>query len=99
MANEGISKLSYEQISSMEQQLRTDGANMESNLNRIKVQFEKIGTEGVWSGTSASATYDRFKELASKFDSFHQAVTDCAKYLQNVVENYKAVDAAVTRNQ
>ncbi len=42
---------------------------------------------------------ERFDELSAKFPEFSSAVDDCYKYLSNVVETYKSVDAAVTGQQ
>ena len=80
-----FSKLSYEQVTAA--------------ANELKTLFENVGNEQVWSGTAASATKERFDELSAKFPEFSSAVDDCYKYLSNVVETYKSVDAAVTGQQ
>lgn len=93
-----FSKLSYENVISMAEQLKSSSSEMESLLNELKTLFENVGNEQVWSGTAASAT-KRFDELSAKFPEFSSAVDDCYKYLSNVVETYKSVDAAVTGQQ
>lgn len=90
-----FSRLSYSQVQSMADQLNTSATNMESLLNEIKTLFENIGNDSVWSGTAAAATKEQFDVLSAKFPEFSSAVNDCYKYLVSVVENYKAVDAAV----
>lgn len=90
-----FSKLSYNQVESLAEQLNTSAGQMESLLNEIKVLFERIGTEDTWSGTAASTTKEEFDALSAKFPEFNQAITDCYKYLMSVVANYKAVDQAV----
>ena len=94
-----FSKLSYEQIVSLAEQLKSSSTSMEGLLNELKMLFENVGNEQVWSGTAASATKERFDELSAKFPEFSAAVDDCFKYLMNVVETYKSVDAAVTGQQ
>lgn len=94
-----FSKLSYEQINAMAEQLKTSATSMEGLLNELKTLFGNVGNEQVWSGTAASQTKERFDELSAKFPEFSTAIDDCYKYLMNVVENYKAVDAAVTGQQ
>ena len=79
-----FSKLSYTQVQAMADQLNTASTNMETLLNEIKSLFENVGNDGVWSGTAAATTKEQF-----------DAVNDCYKYLLSVVENYKAVDAAI----
>ena len=90
-----FSKLSYTQVQAMADQLNTASTNMETLLNEIKSLFENVGNDGVWSGTAAATTKEQFDALSAKFPEFSQAVNDCYKYLLSVVENYKAVDAAI----
>jgi len=90
-----FSKLSYSQVQAMAEQLNTSSTNMESLLNEIKTLFENVGNDSVWSGTAAATTKEQFDVLSAKFPEFSNAVNDCYKYLMSVVENYKAVDAAV----
>ena len=91
-----FSKLSYTQVQSLAEQLNTSSANMQSLLEEIKVLFNKVGEENVWSGTAASQTKEEFDTLSAKFPEFSQAVQDCYKYLLSVLENYKAVDSIIT---
>lgn len=94
-----FSKLSYEQVASIAERLKSSSTNMESLLNELKTLFENVGNEQVWSGTAASQTKERFDTLSAKFPEFSMAIDDCYKYLMNVVENYKSVDAMVTGQQ
>ena len=93
--DKSFSKLSYGQVQSMAEQLHSAAGQMDTLLNEIKGLFDKVGTDDVWSGTAASQTKERFDSLSGKFSEFNQAIDDCHKYLLNVVESYKAVDAAV----
>lgn len=93
-----FSKLSYSQVQSLADQLNSASREMETLLEEIKTLFNKVGTEDVWSGTAANTTKETFDTLSAKFPEFSQAVEECHKYLLNVVENYKAVDAIVTGN-
>jgi len=90
-----FSKLSYQQVQALADRLNTSATNMESLLNEVKALFENVGNDGVWSGTAAASTKEQFDALSAKFPEFSQAVNDCYKYLISVVENYKAVDAAI----
>ena len=90
-----FSKLSYSQVQALADQLHNSATSMETLLSEIKTLFENIGSEEVWSGTAASETKTQFDVLSSKFPEFSSAVNDCYKYLLSVVENYKAVDAAI----
>lgn len=94
-----FSKLSYEQIQSIAEQLHSSSTQMEQLLSEIKTLFEKIGNDNVWSGTAASATKERFDNLSTKFPEFSESVDDCYKYLLTVVQNYKAVDSVATNGQ
>lgn len=91
-----FSKLSYGQIQSIADQLNSSSSQMETLLSEIKSLFERIGSDDVWSGTSASATKETFDQLSAKFPEFSASVNDCYKYLVSVVENYKAVDSMVS---
>lgn len=90
-----FSKLSYQQVQAMADQLNTSATNMANLLGEIKTLFGNVGNEGVWSGTAAASTKEQFDALSAKFPEFSQAVNDCYTYLMSVVENYKAVDAAI----
>lgn len=91
-----FSRLSYGQVQSMADQLNSLSGQMETLLNEVKMLFDKIGTEDVWSGTAASTTKENFDKLSAKFPEFSQSINDCYKYLLSVVENYKSVDTVVT---
>ena len=90
-----FSKLSYADIRSISNSLNSKAKSMEGILDNVKTQFNRIGTDNVWSGTSASQTKEEFDKLAAEFHTFHEAVTSCANYLEKMVENYEAVDRAV----
>lgn len=92
-----FSKLSYGQVLAMANELSSSAKSMETTLNDVKTLFNKVGTDDVWSGTAASATKEKFDKLSAKFPEFSQAVEDCVKYLNQVVENYQSVDKVVMK--
>lgn len=89
------SQLNYNEILNMASQLHTSAGRMEEILNNVKAEFDKIGTDGVWSGDAASQTKAEFDTLAAKFHEFYEAVDSCANYLPKMVENYQAADNAI----
>lgn len=91
----GGSKLSYEQVVSAANELNTASNEMNTLLNEMKMLFSKIGEENVWSGTAASSAKETFDALSAKFPEFYEAVNDCSKYLNTVVENYRSVDTVI----
>lgn len=91
-----FSKLSYNQIISLADELNTSSTQMEDLLSQIKTLFAKVGTDEVWNGTAAAQTKEKFDTLSAKFPEFSQAVNDCHKYLLSVVEGYKSVDTTIT---
>lgn len=91
-----FSGLSYGEINNIASQLDAKATAMESILSAVTNEFNKIGQDGTWSGTSASATKEEFDALKAKFPEFKQAINDCASYLRQTVERYQAVDRAVT---
>lgn len=90
-----FSKLTYGQVQSMADQLKSSATQMESLLSEIKTLFDKVGNDDVWSGTAASTTKDTFDQLSAKFPEFSESINDCYTYLTSVVENYQSVDAMV----
>ncbi len=90
-----FSKLSYEQVTAAANELNNASNDMNTLLNEMKTLFSKIGEENVWSGTAASTAKETFDALSAKFPEFYQAVNDCSKYLNSVVENYQSVDSAI----
>lgn len=94
-----FSGLSYDEIGSIASQLDAKATSMESILGAVETEFNKIGQDGTWSGDAATAAKAEFDALKAKFPDFKTAINDCAKYLRNVVERYRAVDAAVKGQQ
>ncbi len=92
----GFSGLSYEQIGQVSSTLRSKAQSMQELLGRVETELRKVGNEGTWSGTAASAAFEEFSSLIAKFPEFHEAITSCATYLDRVVATYKSVDQAVT---
>ncbi len=92
----GFSGLSYDQIGQVASTLRTKAQSMQSLLSRVETELRKVGDEGTWSGTAASAAFEEFSTLIAKFPEFHEAITSCATYLDRVVTTYQSVDSAVS---
>lgn len=88
-------KLSYEQIRAAAARLKQNANNMQSLLNDVKSQMQKVNTEGVWKSQSAQKTYDTFEELSSKFPSFYEKVMSYADFLEKTVQAYEAADQAI----
>ena len=93
-----FSRISYEQVLSMSAQLQNSATRMNEILDMVKSEFNKIGDEGTWSGTAASQNKAEFDSLSAQFPKFYEAIQDCSKYLNSMVENYRSVDQAVTGN-
>lgn len=91
----GGSKLSYEQVMAASNELNSAANEMNSLLDEMRMLFSKIGQEDVWSGTAASSAKETFDALSAKFPEFYEAVSDCSKYLNSVVENYRNVDSII----
>ena len=95
MAMTGGSQLSYVELSDIAGQLARSAQQMESILNDVKSQFNKVGSDDVWSGTAAAATKERFDTLSAKFPEFSKAVEECHAYLLTVVQNFQEADRAI----
>lgn len=91
-----FSGLSYGEIGNIASQLDSKATSMETILNAVTNELNKVGNDGVWSGAAASVAKEDFDKLKAKFPEFKQAINDCAKYLRNTVERYQAVDKAVS---
>lgn len=87
--------LSYEEINSISSQLRSKATSMETLLNNVKTELNKVGDGGVWSGSAASAARQEFNSLASKFSDFKKSVDNCASYLATTAEHYQHLDKMV----
>lgn len=96
--NNNYTKLSYEQVTAAANELNAVSSEMNTLLQEIKMLFAKIGEDGVWSGTAAASTKETFDALSAKFPQFYEAISDCSKYLNQVVANYQSVDS-VLKNQ
>ena len=91
-----FSGLSYGEINNIATQLDSKATSMETILNAVTTELNKVGNDGTWSGTAASAAKEEFDALKAKFPEFKQAINSCAKYLRQTVERYQAVDRAVS---
>lgn len=90
-----FSKLSYGQIRQASSELNAASSNMKDILDEIQKLFGNVGDENVWSGTAASSAKESFDALSAKFPEFYEAVSDCSKYLDQVVSNYENVDRVI----
>ena len=81
-----FSGLSYSEISNIATSLDSKANSMETILNAVSSEFNKVGNEGTWSGTAASQAKEEFDALKAKFPEFKQAINDCASYLKKTVE-------------
>lgn len=92
--NSGVnSALSYQELMNISSELKTCATSMDSLLNSdIKSLFDKIGTDGVWTGDAAEALKDQFTTLSGKFPEFISSLDDCSKYISEVVQSYQDVD-------
>ena len=57
-----FSGLSYGQIENIANTLNSKSDAMNSLLNEISTQLKKVGSDGTWSGTSASASLEEFEK-------------------------------------
>lgn len=93
--NTSGSSLTYAQLESTSQSLKSYSTSMEALLNEIRGLFSKVGTDAVWSGTAAQSAKEEFDKLSAKFPEFSTAVNECATQLNTVVANYRAADNQV----
>ncbi len=94
-----FSKISYGEVKNFSASLKQNASSMDALLKDITTQFNKIGDDGVWSGDAAGAAKQEFDSLSSRFHEFNEAINECAKYLDQVVANYEALDAQVKNIQ
>lgn len=93
------STLTYGQIQSISQNLKSYSSSMEQVLGEVKSLFNNVGNESTWSGTAAASAKEEFDKLSAKFPEFSKAVNDCAAYLDQVVANYQNVDQQIMSEQ
>ena len=68
-----ISGLSYGEINSIADQLKSKADSMNNLLEQsIKTEMNKVGTDGVWSGNAAEQAKAEFNALAQKFHLFYE---------------------------
>lgn len=90
-----FSKVSYAQITSSANELKSSSERMTQLIEELKSIFNKIGDESVWSGTAASQTKEAFDTLSARMPEFSAALAECQQYLLKVVENYQSVDRVI----
>ena len=96
--NNGV-MLDSTQLSEIANEIKISATTMAEILQEVTNEFSKIGDEGTWSGTAASATKEEFDLLSAKFPEFSEAVESCYTYLVGtVIPNYQAAEAKITGN-
>ncbi len=88
-------RIQYDQIESLANNLRNQASNMEQLLNDVANLINQIGNSDVWNGTAAQAAKESFGRLANKMPEFYQATNNCYSHLMSVVQNYKSVDTTI----
>lgn len=92
-----FSKISYEQVISLAEELQNSATSMQLILDEVRVLFNKVGNDNVWAGTAAATSKATFDTLSRRFPEFYEVTSKCHDHLVSVVNNYKNVDSAVTR--
>lgn len=90
------SKLSYEQLEGLANELNQASKNMENILNDVRNLLNRVGNTEAWQGTSASVVKAKFDELSAKFPEFSIATGKCCSHIMSVVANYRSTDASVS---
>ncbi len=89
-------RIQYDQIESLANNLRNSATNMEQLLNEVANLINQIGNSDVWNGTAAQVAREKFGKLIAKMPEFYNATNMCYSHLMSVVQNYKSVDTAVS---
>ncbi len=89
------SNLTYAQVMSISQNLKSYSTRMEEILNEIRTFLNKVGNDNVWSGTSAASSKAEFDKLCAKFPEFSKCIEDESMYLSTVVANYQSADKTI----
>jgi|GEM_PF-1400367 len=97
--NNDNSKVDYASISSYANELKTVSNDMQQILTETQQLMNNIGNSDTWSGTSASAMQDTFKQITDKFAGFYDSVMDAANYLDKVVSNYTETENKIAGQQ
>lgn len=90
-----LEKISYEQVTSTAQSIKSSANNMQQILNNVTQKMNQVGNDDVWKSSAAQQLLMRFKELSSKFEIFYTEIDNYSKFLLRTVETYKAADAAI----
>ncbi len=90
------SKISYDQLETLANELNQASRNMENILNEVKELLDRVGNTEAWQGTSAQTAQTKFNQLSAKFPEFYTATGKCYTHIMSVIENYKSVDASVS---
>jgi len=88
-------KLTYNEMEQIATNLGSNADLMNSTLDEVKTLFNKIGTDGVWAGDAANEVKSEFNSLSGEFENFVKSIRACQTYINQVVANYKSVDAKI----
>lgn len=89
----GVSTLNYVEIDAKAELLKTASNNIATELNVVKSELDKIGSEEVWSGNSANETREEVQVLIEKFPMFSEKIDDCYAFLKKAAAGYAQLDA------
>lgn len=87
--------IDYAAAQSCAANLRNYASSMEEILNNMRNEFNKVNSEGVWTGNSAEATRETLDTLSAKFNELHQAITDCGNFVDRSAAAYQSAETTI----
>lgn len=90
-----LGSMSYTEAETCAVELGTAAANMDNLIAQLRVEMESL--EDVLKSNGASELYATYKTLDAKLNGFPEKVRAFKGFLETAVAQYKADDAALSR--
>lgn len=94
-SSEGI-HISLGEVSKTAGDIRNINKNLTDRLQEIKKQMDDLSQ--TWQSDASNTIRERFNSLVPKFDNYREIVESYAKFLDNTVANYNAVETQIANN-
>jgi WXG100 family type VII secretion target len=86
------SNLNYGEMQDLAGKMKKYAAQMEQLLDDVKKEFNKVGSEEVWSGNAAQNVNEKINEMSARFSPFVKAIDECSNYINKTVANFEETD-------
>lgn len=89
-------KITFEEVRTKAQQIRTYNDTLTSTLNTIKQTINNL--EAQWTSDTSDTIRAKITGMQPKFDTYKEVIESYAKFLDNTVTQYEGTESTLNSN-